>query len=211
MRNWLTSPRIQVPLAATVFMVLVAAVTLVATVGGVAPESIPLALAVVVPLAFMTNQSLFVRARTPRSAYVRALVFPPAIALLIGPAVVGWMYVRHPEAEYSFGGPPIFDVGSAWPVFVAAGTLLLGGLVSAFLALEVFLVARSTDRSWAPVWSWAGVALAGAGAARFLPVVGASMGAAAAMVAMVLGVHCVRRARPAEVSERGPYRSASAR
>jgi hypothetical protein len=211
MRDWLTTPRIQVPLAATVFMVLVATVALVATVGSVSPESVPLALALVVPLAFLTNQSLFVRARTPRAAYVRAVVFPPAIALFVGPAVVTWMYVRHPDAEYSFGGPPIFDVGSAWPLFVAVGLVMLGGVVSAFLALEVFLVANTTDRSWAPVWAWCGVVLGGIAATRFMPVLGGAIGAGAAVVALLLAAHVLRRARPAETSERGPYRSSMSR
>ncbi len=211
LRDWLTTPRIQVPLAATAFMLVVATSTLVATVGEVSPESVPLALAVVAPLAFLINQSLFVRARTPRSAYLRALLLPPILAVVVGSGVLFWMLARHPDAEYSFGGPPIFDVGAAFPLFVAAGCFLLGGVVSAFLLLEVWLVARNPDRSWTPVWAWSGVALACMAAIRWVPGLGIAVGGTTAIAALLLALHAIRSARPVESIDRGPYRSIGAR
>lgn len=210
-RDLLTAPRVQVPIAATVLVVLVTTVALVASIRDVSPESIPLVLLVVAPAALVANQSLFVRARTPRAAYVRAVVWPPVGAVIMGPAVVAWMYATHPDAEYSFGGTPIFDVGRAWPLFVAVGSVMLGCVVSAFLALEVWLVARSTDRSRTPVWAWCAVVVAAAIVSPFSPLTALAIGALAALAASLLALDVSRRTRPPTQTERGPYRSTTAR
>lgn len=199
----LRSPRLHVPLAASVAAVAMAHATLSEVLGAHAPMTARAAVAVTALVTLVLARRLFLRSRDAQMAYACAIVGPPLLAAVLGPLIVVGMRWEEPAAAFSFAGIPFGRLGDLWYLGVALLAGSFGVLAVPAVVLQVWLAARAPDgalaaRAWAVVLP---VALVG--------VLGLRWGAALALAvgALVIASATLWRRLQAGAPAAGPYRS----
>jgi hypothetical protein len=141
----LAAPRVQGPIAAGAALVMTAvlllhAIGLASIVAGVAEVGAALVAIAAVPL----TRTVLLRSRDDIESYQRAVILPPVVAAVVGPAVVGYAQYVSRDLALSFAGLRLSEF-DGWVVPVAAISVCLGFVGSALLVGLAWVATRTTS------------------------------------------------------------------